>query len=167
MEKYTMRRQYCKNVNSVKLIMRCNIILIQTPVILHFTGDVLQMGLSRKLTEPEVSMQGICLGVLVDSEKMGGRRSRAGQGEKLVCRAVPKKVSPVAMGSPGTSLNPQLYQVGTRWLAFIVHSSPPVSQSSNACYFWKEASSKMWQFSSAQGSQLRAIFWQPSQKLEE
>ena len=143
MGKDTMRRQYCKNVDSVKLIMRCNVILIQTPVILHFTEDVLQIGLSRKLIEPEVSIQGICLGVLVDSGKMGGWRSRAGQGEKLVCRAVPKKVSPVSMGSPGTTLNPQLYQVGTRQLVFIMHSSPPVSQSSNAGYFWKEASSKV------------------------
>lgn len=100
MEKYTMRGQYCKNVNSVKLIMRCNIILIQTPVILHFTGDVLQMGLSRKLTEPEVSMQGICLGVLVDSEKMGGAEKQGWTGGEVGLQSSPKEGFPCRHGEP-------------------------------------------------------------------
>ena len=56
-----MRKQYSKNVDSIKLIMICNV--IQTPVILCFRGDILQIGPSRKLTEPEVSVQGICLGM--------------------------------------------------------------------------------------------------------
>ena len=56
-----MRKQYSKNVDSIKLIMTCNV--IQTPVILCFRGDILQIGPSGKLTEPEVSVQGICLGM--------------------------------------------------------------------------------------------------------
>lgn len=118
----------------VKLIIRCKAILIQTPTILRFRGECS----ADRACQEAVSLRLACRAFIWDYGKKGAR-SRGGQRKKLVSKGAPQKTSSVTMEGSDANLNLQSYtKLGLKGWFYILLPSPPISQSSNAGYFWKE-----------------------------